>query len=197
MPPEIIARAISDDGGDGNERVAGSVAGKAADDPQGGDSLPGGQPGGAARGTVPVAVIDTNVWLDLYMFHDADAQGLARDLAAGAVKAIRSAPTDAELRLVIERPAFAARRAALGPEPLALWEALATLVEAQRSAPWICGDPDDQKFLDLAFSAGATLLFTKDRALLRLARHARRDGLVIRVAKDHQGQPRLTTRPLT
>ena len=35
-----------------------------------------------------------------------------------------------------------------------------------------CTDPDDQKFIDLAISAGAHTLVTRDKALLRLARKA-------------------------
>lgn len=133
----------------------------------------------------PLAVIDTNIWLDLYVFADAAAQGLARCLADGRLRPVRSDPTDAELRLVLARPAFAQRSAALGPEPLRAWEELATRITPQRAAPWICRDPDDQKFLDLAYDAGAALLFTKDRALLSLARRARGAGLAIRIPRDY------------
>jgi len=139
----------------------------------------------AAGAAAPLAVIDTNIWLDLYVFADAAAQGLARSLAKGQLQAIRSDPTDAELRVVLARPAFAARSAALGPEPLLAWQALAARQVAQRPAPWVCRDPDDQKFLDLAYSAGASLLFTKDRALLSLARRARGAGLAIVQPKDY------------
>jgi predicted nucleic acid-binding protein len=43
-----------------------------------------------------------------------------------------------------------------------------------------CTDPDDQKFLDAAFSAAADLLLTRDKALLKLARRAEAAGLLIR-----------------
>ncbi|MGB3427088.1 MAG: PIN domain-containing protein, partial [Burkholderiaceae bacterium] len=46
-------------------------------------------------------------------------------------------------------------------------------------APIACTDPHDQKFLDLAYTARADWLVTKDKALLKLARRARRDGLLI------------------
>lgn len=130
-------------------------------------------------------MIDTNIWLDLYVFADGGARALAGDLAAGRVRALRSDATDAELRLVLARPQFAARAGALGPDPLQAWLALATRCEPQRAAPWLCRDPDDQKFLDLAWSAGAALLFTKDRALLGLARRARAAGLAILEPKNH------------
>lgn len=40
-----------------------------------------------------------------------------------------------------------------------------------------CRDRDDQKFLELAYQAGAVALLTRDDELLRLARRAKRDGL--------------------
>ena len=42
-----------------------------------------------------------------------------------------------------------------------------------------CRDPDDQKFIDLAVAVGAALLFSKDRALLDLARPARAIGIEV------------------
>jgi predicted nucleic acid-binding protein len=42
-----------------------------------------------------------------------------------------------------------------------------------------CDDPDDQKFLDLAFASAATALLTRDKALLRLSRAAARAKLWI------------------
>jgi putative PIN family toxin of toxin-antitoxin system len=134
----------------------------------------------ATGGRAPVVVIDTNIWLDLYIFADPSARDLAAALDSGALRAVRSDATDTELRRILARPAFAARAAVLGPEPLRAWEALAERAVAQRPAPWLCSDADDQKFLDLAYSTSAVALFTKDRALLRLARRARPMGLAIR-----------------
>jgi predicted nucleic acid-binding protein len=42
-----------------------------------------------------------------------------------------------------------------------------------------CRDADDQKFLDLAFALGARWLFSRDRALLELAKSASTLGLEI------------------
>jgi len=134
----------------------------------------------APPGRAPLVVIDTNIWLDLYIFADPAARELASALAAGTLRAARSDATDTELRRVLARPAFAARAAALGPDPLHAWESLAERSTATRPAPWLCSDADDQKFLDLAYSVSAVALFTKDRALLRLARRARAAGLAIR-----------------
>jgi len=150
-------------------------------------------------GLTALAVIDTNVWLDLFIFLDARAEPLRRALdAADGVQAVRSAPTDAELDAVLRRPRFALlqARAAAGLE---YWRRTARDLAPGTSgagAPWICRDPDDQKFLELAFAARASLLLTKDKALLALHRRATRDGLAIlspsdfgrRIADNRQSQ---------
>ena len=54
-----------------------------------------------------------------------------------------------------------------------------SLSTTQWTAPFACSDRDAQKFLGLAYAARADWLVTKDKALLKLARRARRDGLKI------------------
>jgi predicted nucleic acid-binding protein len=49
-----------------------------------------------------------------------------------------------------------------------------TLSTPERARLPLCKDPDDQKFLELAFSSGADVLITKDRALLDLSRRKKR-----------------------
>jgi len=133
----------------------------------------------------PAVVIDTNAWLDLYLFHDAGAQALAQALDCGAVRAVASAATQAELHAVLLRPLLLARFAPDEVQAgLRAWSAIAQIVHDGGAAPWSCRDPDDQKFLDLAYAQGARWLFTKDRALLALARKARRAGLYIAPPSD-------------
>jgi putative PIN family toxin of toxin-antitoxin system len=132
---------------------------------------------------VPRIVIDTNVLLDLWVFEDPRAGALHRALAQGAVQALRSQDTDDELRDVLGRAQFALpehRQAAL----LEAWQALALVVPRVFAAPWHCTDPEDQKFLDLAHTARAAALLTKDKALLKVNRRARRDGLLITPPSD-------------
>ncbi len=124
-------------------------------------------------------VIDTNVWLDLFVFEDRAAQPLAQALQGGSLVAVRSEQTDAELLAVLARPRFAALGAAAVSALIRRWQLLAQCAPVPGRAPWLCRDPDDQKFLDLAYYAHACALYTKDRALLRLARAARHDGLQI------------------
>jgi putative PIN family toxin of toxin-antitoxin system len=150
-----------------------------------GSNLPGvgkDRNGVADAQAVPVAVIDTNAWLDLFVFRDPQAQPLALALQQRQVRVVRSGRTDAELQAVLLRPVFAARCDDAAREALLNhWTAIATdtLAESIRPSPLSCRDRDDQKFLDLAFSTDAAWLFTKDRALLDLARKARRAGLLI------------------
>ena len=132
-------------------------------------------------------VLDTNAWLDLFLFEDGDATALESALRAGTLRAIRSRPTDAELQSVLTRPQFAPWLEKRPAEPLLrAWQERAECLEPRRAATWLCSDPDDQKFLDLAVEGGARMLFTKDRALLRLARHARKSGLEIQEPRAYR-----------
>lgn len=149
---------------------------------------------GPAGSTTARLVVDTNVLLDCWAFDDPAARPLWQAIADGGVTCLRSAATDAELLEVMQRPVFDARLAARGTDParcLARWQALAEPIERVFAAPWVCTDPHDQKFLDLARTGHADLLITKDKALLKLARRARRDGLAIEpVAAALQRLPR-------
>jgi predicted nucleic acid-binding protein len=126
----------------------------------------------------PRIVIDTNVLLDLWVFDDVRVRPLRAALAAGRLQPMRSADTDAELIDVLGRPQFALaadRQCAV----LQDWQALAHAVPRVFAAPWHCTDRRDQKFLDLAHTARAAVLLTKDKAVLKVNRRAQRDGVLI------------------
>ena len=126
----------------------------------------------------PRAVIDTNVLLDFWVFDDPVVRPLKAALESGRINALRSGDSVDELTQVILREKFnLAAEARFGA--LREWDRLATPVERIFAAPIACSDPHDQKFLDLAYTARADWLVTKDKALLKLARRARRDGLLI------------------
>lgn len=123
-------------------------------------------------------VLDTNVFLDCWVFDDPGTRRLKECVEEGRCLAARSAATDAELADVLARPQFhldGAARDAL----LATWQQRAALIDVKGMAPVSCADPDDQKFLDLAVAADATALFTKDKALLAVAASARRLGFEV------------------
>lgn len=129
-------------------------------------------------------VIDTNVLLDCWVFNDPRSAWLWQALIEPQprLRCVRSDSTDTELAEVLSRTLFADRMqaAAISPETLLTqWRTLSEPVERIFSAPWHCTDPQDQKFLDLASSARANMLVTKDKALLRVDRRSRHDGLRI------------------
>lgn len=130
------------------------------------------------RPTLPRAVIDTNVLLDFWVFEEATTAPLRAAVEVRRVHVLRSDACVDEFSDVLDRPALkvsATKRC----EILRLWHALAAPVDRVFAAPYACADPHDQKFLDLAHTARADWLVTKDKALLKLARRARRTGLEI------------------
>jgi putative PIN family toxin of toxin-antitoxin system len=124
-------------------------------------------------------VVDTNVLLDILVFDDPHTRDLRDAIERRALQCLRSRDTDDELAEVLARPRFALD-AAMQRAHLAWWQRRALPIERVFAAPWQCRDPLDQKFLDLAASAPrAHALVTKDKALLALARRARREALAI------------------
>ena len=124
-------------------------------------------------------VLDTNVLLALWLFRDPAVEPLRAAIETGLLQPVRCAATDAEFAEVLGRPELFAVAPERQTTLLNAWQASASPVDVIQSAPWVCRDPLDQKFLDLAVSAGASWLITRDRDLLKLARKARRQGLAI------------------
>lgn len=133
--------------------------------------------------SLPRIVIDTNVVLDWLLFDDPAVHALATAVVQRRIDWIATATMRDELAHVLER-GLAAQRAMAPATVLAAFDAHA---HVQPSPPpprpaesgWICSDPDDQKFVDLARSAGARWLLSRDRAVLKLARRARAAGIQI------------------
>jgi predicted nucleic acid-binding protein len=123
-------------------------------------------------------VLDTNVLLDLWLFDDPSVRPLRAAIEAGSLRALRSGDCDAEFAEVLAREGFGLDDAARAGM-LARWARCSEPVADVAPAPITCTDPDDQKFLDAAFSARADWLLTRDKALLRLARRAVAAGLHI------------------
>lgn len=136
------------------------------------------------------AVIDTNVWLDWLVFDDPSVHALRAASAAGRLVTLAPPRARIELADVLTRPTVLeqarsarARRGLAALDVacvLAAFDAVAAVAQPATSCGLACTDPDDQAFADLAVACGARWLFTKDRALLRLARAAHgRFGLII------------------
>ena len=118
-------------------------------------------------------VIDTNVCLDLFVFRDPRWAGLLAALESGAVDAVTRADCRDEYLHVLHYPHLPLDEASrLHAE--ARFDALIQVVAPDSRAVRlpVCSDRDDQKFLEIARDAGAAILVTKDKALLKLARKA-------------------------
>jgi putative PIN family toxin of toxin-antitoxin system len=123
-------------------------------------------------------VLDTNVCLDLFVFQDPRWAALLHAIESGAVEAITRADCREEYLVVLHykhlpldddsRPLSAAR-----------FDQLIKVVAPPESGVRlpVCTDRDDQKFLELARDAGAHILITKDKALLKLGRRLAKAGM--------------------
>ncbi|MEJ5991990.1 putative toxin-antitoxin system toxin component, PIN family [Ramlibacter sp. PS3R-8] len=115
-------------------------------------------------------VIDTNVVLDLLVFGDPGASQLQQGLQSGALRWLATAAMREELARVLAYPKLAPRVAfhrGSADSVLRDFDRHAQLVEAPPKAGVTCGDPDDQKFIDLAV-AHRCLLLSKDDEVLRM-----------------------------
>jgi uncharacterized protein len=118
-------------------------------------------------------VLDTNTVLALWMFRDPGLELLRAQAEEGHLTLLTRADAVEELRRVLAYRRFALdettrttlladylRRVTHFPAP-----------EADTAPLPTCRDADDQKFLEIARDGAAQALLTRDKALLRLARH--------------------------
>ncbi|HLW05013.1 MAG TPA: PIN domain-containing protein [Azoarcus sp.] len=121
----------------------------------------------------PTILLDTNTVLALWWFEDPVLAPLACALDAKRFQLVTRDDALGELSCVLAYRQFGIppeRQSAL----LAQYRMRCTLAPAPQEdcAPLpICRDRDDQKFLEIARDAGADLLVSRDKALLRLNRH--------------------------
>jgi putative PIN family toxin of toxin-antitoxin system len=123
-------------------------------------------------------VLDTNVCLDLFVFHDPRWAPLVAALESGEVEAVTREDCRAEYLVVLHYSHLPLNEAT---RPLAA-SRFDALIKVVAPAPKLirlpnCSDRDDQKFLELARDADAAILVTKDKALLKLARKTANAGL--------------------
>lgn len=130
---------------------------------------------------VVTAVLDTNVVLDLLLFKDRRVQPLHQALTDRGLCWIATERMLDELGLVLHRAALAHwghDSDQVMAEAHRLCQRVASCSETGGRVPR-CTDRDDQMFIELAWRWPASLLFSRDRAVLRLARPARVHGLWI------------------
>ena len=117
-------------------------------------------------------VLDTNVVLDWLVFRDPSCRALDAALRAGRLAWVSTGAMREELEHVLTREHIAARLAD-SSAPLTAWATLARVDPSAPASALHCRDPDDQKFVDLALHLGDSVLLSRDRAVLALARQAR------------------------
>ena len=123
-------------------------------------------------------VLDTNVCLDLFVFRDPRWERLLAALESGSVEAVTRADCRDEYRFVLHYPHLPVDEASRSQSEQR-FDALIRVVEPSQKPVRlpVCTDKDDQKFLELARDAGAQVLITKDKALLKLGRKTAQAGL--------------------
>jgi putative PIN family toxin of toxin-antitoxin system len=123
-------------------------------------------------------VLDTNVCLDLFVFNDPRWAGLLAAIERGEIEAVTRADCRDEYLFVLHYPHLPLDDQNR-PQAAARFDALIKVVAPNSRAVRLpaCTDRDDQKFLEVARDAGAEILITKDKALLKLARKTAKEGL--------------------
>lgn len=127
-----------------------------------------------------VFVLDTNILLDLFVFHDPRVQDLKKAMVDQQIQVVSSQKTIAELKDVLARPLFALE-SETQKMIVAQWQSLSVFHDDSNltPAPWICEDKDDQVFLDLAYQCKPAVIVSKDNALLKLASRTIKESILI------------------
>ena len=119
----------------------------------------------------PRVVLDSNVLVSALLFRRGELAWLREGWQSGMFAPLASRETVDELVRVLGCPKFRLQREDV-EQLLGLYlpfsELLLTDPQSHPSAPK-CRDADDQKFVELAYRAGADALVTGDRALLDLS----------------------------
>jgi predicted nucleic acid-binding protein len=145
-----------------------------------------------------LVVLDTNALLDWLVFKDPVASPLNAHLAEGRWRWLACEGMVTEWGHVWPRPVFSRWQ----PDPQLTTTAFerAHAVDTPPRGPLKCKDPDDQVFIDLALHHAthgqAVWLFSKDAALLKLARRARLRGVHISTWQAWQAAGAPTHPPL-
>jgi uncharacterized protein len=132
--------------------------------------------------TARPVVIDTNVVLDWLLFGHPDSAVLSESLVAGELRWIATAAMRDEFAHVLTRGALDRWQPDL-PRLWADWDRHCVQVPpaaaVDPASGLRCTDPDDQKFIDLAASQRGSLLLSRDRAVLKLARKLASLGVTV------------------
>lgn len=132
----------------------------------------------------PILVLDTNVLLDLFVFNNPEVATLKAALLANQLRWMATQAMRDELERVLTYPNITPRLAFYqlsAADVMTTFDQYATLADTAPRATWVCKDPDDQKFIDLAVLHRATLL-SKDQAVLCMQKRLLAGGVLAQTA---------------
>ncbi len=133
-----------------------------------------------------LAVLDTNICLDLFVFHDALSADLLKAIEEHNLIAITREDCRCEWLRVLDYPKLALDDTEKTRSRQA-FDRYIRIIDPEkrdyRTLP-VCRDKDDQKFMELAYDAHASCLITKDKALLKLAGKNRKNGYFAIITPD-------------
>lgn len=135
---------------------------------------------------LPRIVIDTNVLLDIFHFHDTHVQELKLALENGQLEVWTCQLMWNEFLNVIQRPLFGNSTEeiqAIIQKILPYFQFESNLIP---TSPYKCKDTDDQIFIDLACLKSPCHLLSKDKAVLKLKSKLKTLGVTIITPKEIQ-----------
>ena len=131
--------------------------------------------------TLRLLVIDTNIALDLLVFQDPATEPLRQRVDGAPQGWLATAAMREELARVLAYPQIVRRLQAQdlpASDVLHAFDQRVRLLPDAPRAAYVCKDPDDQKFVDLAVAHQAVLL-SKDKAVLCMGRRLARLGVEV------------------
>ncbi len=127
----------------------------------------------------PSIILDTNVCLDLFVFHDKHCNELLSIIKKGIVKVVTRYDCKNEWLRVLTYPSLSLNES-IRQKCISEYNEMVSCCEFPQknySALPVCTDEDDQKFLELAYDSNARFLLTKDKALLKLSKKTKTANL--------------------
>ena len=128
-----------------------------------------------------MVVIDTNVLLDVWVFDDPRASSLRQALQSREITWLTTSGMRAEWHRVLHYPHLLARWTSQSlslDQLMAGFDRASTPVTDAPRSPWVCKDPDDQQFVDLAVAHRAQLI-SKDKEILRMSKRLAKGGVTV------------------
>lgn len=128
---------------------------------------------------IPTAIFDTNICLDFFVFHDPVSCLVLEHIKAGKLYAVTRNDCREEWLRVLDYPQLSIEESAK-KQAIEDFDRFIHVIEPEKKDKHllpVCTDRDDQKFLEIAYDAGAQFLFSKDKAVLKLAKRNIKRGL--------------------